>query len=236
MDDARERLIVALDVPGYETAIEMDERLGKDVLWVKVGLELFTAEGPRVVQALCDRGRKVFLDLKLHDIPNTVAGAVRSAARLGVDLLTLHAEGGPAMMQAAAEARGGKRPRLLAVTVLTSFDGSEYPGVYRAGVEDRVLAFAAEAVASGMDGVVLSPRELSLLVPRVPSGFLRVVPGIRPADASLDDQARVATPKAALESGATHLVIGRPITRASDPAAAARAIRKEMESAHVPRA
>ncbi|HET9234592.1 MAG TPA: orotidine 5'-phosphate decarboxylase / HUMPS family protein, partial [Candidatus Eisenbacteria bacterium] len=131
------------------------------------------------------------------------------------------------------EARGKNGPRLLAVTVLTSLDGSEYPDVYRVGVEDRVLAFAAQAVASGVDGVVLSSRELSLLVPRVPAGFLRVIPGIRPADASLNDQARVATPRAALESGATHLVIGRPITRASDPVAAARSILKEMEGAHV---
>jgi orotidine-5'-phosphate decarboxylase len=185
-----------------------------------------------VVEALRDSGRRIFLDLKLHDIPNTVAGAVRSASRLGVDLLTVHAEGGPAMMRAAVAERGPQgSPRLLAVTVLTSLDGSEYPEVYRAGVEDRVRAFARAARESGMDGVVASPQELPTLAEELPAGFLRVIPGIRPAGSAALDQARVATPEAALRAGATHLVVGRPITRAPDPGAAVRAILQEIADA-----
>jgi len=228
LDDARQRLIVAFDVPDLSSALELDRRLGNEVGWVKIGLELFTAEGPPVVTALRERGRRVFLDLKLHDIPNTVAGAVKSASRLGVDLLTLHAEGGPAMMRAAVAARANTRVSLLAVTVLTSLDGNEYPGMYRSAIEDRVLTFAEAAVETGMDGIVASPRELAKLVSFVPSDFARVIPGIRPAGSSTDDQARVATPRAALIAGATHLVVGRPITQASDPAAAARSILEEM--------
>ena len=228
LEDARQRLIVAFDVPDLSSALELDRRLGDEVGWVKIGLELFTAEGPPVVTALRERRRRVFLDLKLHDIPNTVAGAVKSASRMGVDLLTVHAEGGPAMMRAAVDARSNTRVNLLAVTVLTSIDGSEYPGMYSADVEDRVLAFTEAAVEAGMDGIVASPRELAKLVPFVPSDFTRVIPGIRPAGASTHDQARVATPRAALIAGATHLVVGRPITQAADPAQAARAILEEM--------
>src|SRR5262245_16322306 len=228
LDDARQRLIVAYDVPNLSSALELDRRLGEDRGWVKIGLELFIAEGPRVVIAFRERGRRVFLDLKLHDIPNTVAGAVKSASRLGVDLLTVHAEGGPAMMRAAAEARANTRVNLLAVTVLTSLDGSEYPGLYGTDIEGRVLTLAEAAVEAGMDGIVASPRELPKLVPFVPSDFSRVIPGIRPADASTQDQARVATPRAALMAGATHLVVGRPITQAPDPAKAARMILEEM--------
>ena len=228
LEEARQRLIVALDVPDAASALELDRRLGEDVLWVKVGLELFTSAGPPIVNQFVQRERRVFLDLKLHDIPNTVAGAVRNASRLGAELLTLHAEGGPAMMRAAADARGNSALKLLAVTVLTSLDGTEYPGVYQADIPDRVLAFAEAAVEAGLDGVVASPQELSTLVPFVPSDFLRVIPGIRPADASTHDQARVATPRAALIAGATHLVVGRPITQAEDPARAARAILEEM--------
>ena len=228
LDDARQRLIVAFDVPDARSAFELDRQLGRDISWVKVGLELFTAEGPSLVREFVTRGRRVFLDLKLHDIPNTVAGAVKNASRLGAELLTLHAEGGPAMMRAAAEARSDSRLNLLAVTVLTSLDGTEFPGVYHAGVEDRVLAFAEAAIEAGMNGVVASPRELPRLVPFVPSDFLRVIPGIRPADSATQDQARVATPRTALMAGATHLVVGRPITQAKDPAEAARAILEEM--------
>ena len=228
LEDARQKLIVAYDVPDLSSALELDRRLGNEIGWVKIGLELFTAEGPPVVTALRERGRRVFLDLKLHDIPNTVAGAVKSASRLGVDLLTLHAEGGPDMMRAAVAARANTRVNLLAVTVLTSLDGTEYPAVYRSSVEERVLTFAEAAVEAGMDGIVASPRELAKLASFVPSDFARVIPGIRPAGASTDDQARVATPRAALIAGATHLVIGRPITQAEDPAQAARKILEEM--------
>lgn len=228
---ARERLIVAYDVPGLGEALELDRRLGEATLWAKVGLQLFTAAGPQVVEELKARGRRVFLDLKLHDIPNTVAGGVASAAAHGVDLLTLHAEGGPAMMQAAAASRdeAGTGLRLLAVTVLTSLDGSEYPEVYRPGpVFDRVAVFARAAAEAGMDGVVCSPLELERLAPVLPPEFLRVTPGIRPAGGDLGDQARAGSPAAALSAGASHLVVGRPITRAADPAVAAAGILEEM--------
>jgi orotidine-5'-phosphate decarboxylase len=234
LDAPRERLVVALDVPGMDEALALDRRLGEEVRWVKVGLELFTAAGPAVVRELRERGRRVFLDLKLHDIPNTVAGGVRSASRLGAELLTLHAEGGPAMMRAAVEARDAEsatappRLRLLAVTVLTSLDGSEYPSVYKAGVPDRVIAFARAAAAAGVDGVVCSPLELPALASAVPAGFLRVTPGIRPRGEAEGDQARVADPAGALAAGASHLVVGRPITKAPDPPAAAREILRAM--------
>jgi orotidine-5'-phosphate decarboxylase len=220
-----DRLIVALDVPTREAALELDGRLGEEVRWVKVGLELFTAAGPDVVRALGDRGRRVFLDLKLHDIPHTVAGAVRAALALGVDLLTLHAEGGPEMMHAAREARdeAGAPARLIAVTLLTSLRGAEYPEVYRStNPTDRVVAFARAARDAGLDGVVSSPLELSRLATDFPPEFLKVTPGIRPAGNAPGDQARIATPGAALRAGATHLVIGRPITAAPDPGAAVR--------------
>jgi orotidine-5'-phosphate decarboxylase len=227
----REKLIVALDVPGREEALALDDALGADLRWVKVGLELFTAAGPQIVGDLRERGRQVFLDLKLHDIPNTVAGAVRAAARHGADLLTLHAPGGEAMMEAAVTVRNQTRSslRLLAVTVLTSLDGSEFPEVHRSpDPGERVRIFAAAAARVGMDGVVCSPRELAILPPDLPQGFLRVTPGIRPAGASAQDQARVATPAASLAAGATHLVVGRAITGAPDPAAALVAVLAEM--------
>lgn len=220
-------VVLALDVTDPDTALRVLDRL-PDLRWVKLGSVLMTGAGAPFVRQVTSRGLQVFLDLKWHDIPNTVAGAVKSASRLGVDLLTLHAEGGPAMMRAAVAARANTRVNLLAVTVLTSLEGNEYPGVYRANIEDRVLAFAEAAVEAGMDGIVASPRELSKIVPFVPSDFARVIPGIRPAGASTDDQARVATPRAALIAGATHLVVGRPITQAPDPAAAARSILEEM--------
>jgi len=231
LDTARERLIVAYDVPGIKEALELDRRLEGENLWAKVGLQLFTAAGPEVVAALKARGRRIFLDLKLHDIPSTVAGGVGSAAAHGVDLLTLHAEGGPAMMRAAAEARdaSGSGVKLLAVTVLTSLDGSEYPGVYRPGpLFERVTAFARAAVEAGMDGLVCSPLELEDLAPVLPAGFLRVTPGIRPEGEAMGDQARASGPAAALAAGASHLVVGRPITRAPDPADAARRLLEAM--------
>ena len=232
---ARGRLIVALDVPDAAAALALADRLGDAVLWYKVGLELFVAEGPPMVRALIERNRRVFLDLKLHDIPNTVAGAVRSAAGLGASLLTLHAEGGSAMMRAAREARdesGRSDLELLAVTVLTSLDGTDYPEVYRSEmVRDRVIAFARAAAEVGMDGVVASPLELDALARILPPGCLKVTPGIRPAGSAAHDQARVATPAAALRGGATHLVVGRAITQAPDPAAAALAVLGEMAEA-----
>ena len=226
-DAARDRIILALDRPDLAAAVDLVDRTGADLRWVKVGLELFTAEGPSAVRAFTERGRDVFLDLKLHDIPNTVAGAVRSAAGLGAGLLTLHAEGGPEMMRAAVAARDetGSDLRLLAVTVLTSLHGDEFPDVYRdADPAPRVLAFARAAADAGVDGIVCSPKELAPLRNAVPDGFLRVTPGIRPAGSATGDQARVATPESALADGASHLVIGRAVTASSDPAAALEAI------------
>jgi orotidine-5'-phosphate decarboxylase len=233
--DARDRLIVALDVPTAERATALVERLGDAILWYKVGLELFVAEGPGVVRALTGRGKRVFLDLKLHDIPNTVAGAVRSASRLGAGLLTVHAEGGPAMLRAAVSARD-EAPEsglgLLGVTVLTSLDGTEYPEVYRnADTRARVEVFARSAREAGMDGVVASALELDLLTAAFPAEFLKVIPGIRPAGTAAGDQARTATPADALRGGASHLVVGRAITGAADPVAAAREVLREMEGA-----
>jgi orotidine-5'-phosphate decarboxylase len=230
--DVHDQLIVALDVASGDAALKLDAALGDAVRWVKVGLQLFTAEGPPVVSALRERGRRVFLDLKLHDIPQTVAGAVWSAASHGVELLTLHAEGGPRMMETAAQARdaSGGGLRLLAVTVLTSLDGTEYPDVYRSpDTTARVLIFARAAQEAGVDGVVCSPLELESLAALGPD-FLRVTPGIRAARSAADDQARIATPAFALRAGASHLVVGRPITKAPDPAAAAAAILLEMAS------
>ena len=233
--EARDRMIVALDVPTAAAALALADRLGDAVLWYKVGLELFTAEGPDVVRALTGRGNRVFLDLKLHDIPNTVAGAVRSVSGLGADFLTVHAEGGPAMLRAAVSARNeapNSALKLLGVTVLTSLDGTEYPEVYRsADARSRVEVFARAAREAGMDGVVASALELEALAAALPGEFLKVIPGIRPAGTGAGDQARTATPAAALRAGASHLVVGRAITAAPDPPAAAREVLREMEAA-----
>ncbi len=232
--DPRDRLIVALDFPDAAGALELVDRLGDEVHRYKIGLELFTAEGPPVVREVLSRGKGVFLDLKLHDIPNTVAGAVRSASHLGVDLLTLHVEGGPEMLRAAAAARdaAGRRLRLLGVTVLTSLTGAEFPQVYRdPDPARRVLAFARAAMEAGLDGVVASPVELPALRVALPDTFLKVIPGIRFAGAGVHDQARTATPAAALSAGATHLVVGRTITAAADRVEAARAVLVDMARA-----
>jgi orotidine-5'-phosphate decarboxylase len=234
VEEARDRLIVAMDFSRADDALRFDAELGEEIRWVKVGLELFTAGGVSVASSFKDRGRRVFLDLKLHDIPNTVEGAIRVAAGHGVDLLTLHAEGGPGMMEAARRARdeSGSNLRLLAITVLTSLDGSEFPDVYRSqDIRARVRAFTAGAVEAGMDGVVCSSLELDVVTETAPEGFLRVTPGIRPAGVATDDQARIGTPLAALRAGATHLVVGRAITRSDDPHGAVRGILEEMDQA-----
>jgi len=201
----------------------------------KVGSQLFTTEGPRAIQRLAGLGFDTFLDLKFHDIPNTVAGAVAAAAKLPrVRLLTLHASGGLEMMQAARKAAGSgsARPRLLAVTVLTSLDAASLRRIGIAGSPaSRAVALAKLAKQAGMDGVVASAREVKAIRRACGSGFLIVVPGIRPAAASRDDQARAATPDAAIRAGADYLVVGRPITAASDPRAAALAIARETASA-----
>jgi orotidine-5'-phosphate decarboxylase len=230
---ARERLIVALDVPGLDPARALLDRLAGVVAVYKVGFELFTAAGPAAVELVRARGGAVFLDLKLHDIPATVAGAVRAASRLGVRFLTLHASGGAAMLRAAVEAAAGarERPRLLAVTVLTSLDRAALHRELQVpvSVEGHVAHLAALAAGAGCDGVVASAREAAPLRGLLGPRGLIVTPGIRPA-AGADDQVRVATPAAALRAGADYLVVGRPVTAAADPAAAARAILAEIEA------
>jgi orotidine-5'-phosphate decarboxylase len=227
------RLIVALDYPNAPPALALAGRLQGLCQWFKVGLELFVAEGPSVVRELRRRDVSVFLDLKLHDIPNTVAGAVRSVAALGAEFLTVHAAGGPAMLEAAAEAAASvpNAPQLLAVTVLTSLDQLQLAtiGIGHSS-EDQVLRLAETASAAGINGFVASAEEVSALRQRYPAATL-VIPGIRPAGTDTADQKRIATPAAALAAGASYLVVGRPITQAPDPAAATRAILEEMRSA-----
>lgn len=226
-------LIVALDVQTRQEAVEKVKLIGDPVDFYKIGLELFTAEGPDVVKAVKDLGKKVFLDLKFHDIPNTVAKAVKSGGRLGVDLMTIHSVGGKAMIRAAHEAAaeyGAAAPKILAVTVLTSLDQSDLAdiGILGRTPADQVLAMAKFATGNGADGLVCSAFDVGPLSPQLPLGTLFVTPGVRPAGAAVGDQKRIATPATAVRGGATHLVVGRPIMAAPDPAAAARAIRAEM--------
>jgi orotidine-5'-phosphate decarboxylase len=228
---ARDRLIVALDVPDESLAMVLVDALAGEVGMFKVGSQLFTAAGPEVVRSIVARGEHVFLDLKFHDIPNTVAGAVASAAQLGVSLLTVHGLGGRAMLEAAAGATPAMGMRLLAITVLTSHDAKSLGeiGVVRS-LDEEVRELARLARAAGIDGVVASPHEVALLREACGSDLLIVTPGIRPAGAKAGDQARAATPGKSLAAGADYLVVGRPITEAADPAAAARAIVREMEA------
>jgi orotidine-5'-phosphate decarboxylase len=226
----RERLIVALDVPQAEAARELVDRLKGRVGLFKVGSQAFTAAGPELVREIVARGERVFLDLKFHDIPNTVAGAVASTAALGVSLATVHGLGGRAMLEAAAGALPAMGTKLLAITILTSHDEGTLGEIGVGGrVADSVKRLALLARDAGMDGVVASPHEVAIVREACGPGFLIVTPGIRPAGAATGDQARSATPAAALAAGADYLVVGRPITGAKDPAAAADAIVREME-------
>jgi orotidine-5'-phosphate decarboxylase len=224
----RERLIVALDVPNAKAAQDLMGRIGDSAVFYKVGLQLFTAEGPGFVAELARSGRKVFLDLKLHDIPNTVAHAVQSVRGLGASMLTVHASGGAEMLKAAVEAAG---PQLgvLAVTVLTSLNDQRLREIGVAGrTTDQVLLLAALAQTAGCRGVVASPQEVSQLRQALGNGLAIVSPGIRPSGADKNDQQRIATPREAIRAGASHLVVGRPITDANDPAQAVEAILAEM--------
>ena len=232
MNDPRSRLIVALDVPDRASALKAVEKLSGHVGYFKIGLELFTSEGPRLVEEIRDRGEKIFLDLKLHDIPNTVKGAVRSACRLGVQMLTVHASGGAAMLAAACqEAQAASAPPLiLAVTALTSLSEEEIRGIgVSASAEQWVDRLAEMARASGVRGIVASSRELPMLRRRFQDTLQYVIPGIRPAGAALGDQVRTATPAEAIQAGASYIVVGRPILQAPDPAQAADAIVREMQ-------
>jgi orotidine-5'-phosphate decarboxylase len=233
--DPKDRLIVALDVDTVDAALDLVERLAGLARRFKIGSQLFTAAGPASVEAIRKRGGEVFLDLKYHDIPNTVAGAAREAARMGVFMFNVHASGGRAMMRAAAEAMaaigsGGRRPLVIAVTVLTSLDRaalSRELGV-SSSVEGHVLHLCALAREAGLDGCVASPNEIPVIRNQLGPGWVIVTPGVRPAGTDANDQSRIATPRAAARAGAHYLVVGRPITAAPDPAAAARAILTEM--------
>jgi orotidine-5'-phosphate decarboxylase len=234
----RDRLAIALDLPNEHEALKLVDRLGQSCQWYKVGMELYYAAGNSIVQQLRDRGFSVFLDLKLHDIPNTVAGAVRSATHAGASLLTIHASGGFAMMSAAAEAAFAPgSPRLVAVTVLTSMDASELAGIgVNASPAEQVVRLAKLAQASGIDGMVCSAEEVATLRKETGPNTLLVIPGIRPTGSAIegvlgDDQKRIATPAQAIADGASMLVVGRPITRAHDPAGVARSILQEIGQA-----
>lgn len=223
------RIVVAMDFHNTADCLAMAERLDPQQCRMKIGKELFTAEGPSVVEALMKRGFDVFLDLKFHDIPNTVAKAVSVAADLGVWMVNVHASGGERMMAAAREAieqhSGSRKPLLIAVTVLTSMDDSDLHGIgVDRPVREQVMLLAHLAQQNGMDGVVCSAQEAEGLSQAMGSDFCLVTPGIRPADATADDQRRIVTPAQAISNGSHYLVIGRPITQAADPAAACRAI------------
>jgi orotidine-5'-phosphate decarboxylase len=234
LEEARQRLIVALDVPGAAEAVTLVNRLEGTCRWFKVGLELFVAAGPAVLEPLAEQGCSIFLDLKFNDIPNTVAGAVRSAAKLGARMMTVHASGGPAMLQAARAALDGLSdpPQLLAVTVLTSMDQAQMKAI---GLERspaaQVEVLAKMGLKEGIDGFVCSPQEVAALRALTGPKSVLVIPGIRPAGSETADQKRIATPAEALRAGASYLVVGRPITQAPDPARAAEAILKEMAEA-----
>lgn len=230
---ADERLIVALDFHTMSGAKKLVKELGDTVNFYKVGMELFYSVGAEVVEWLKERNKKIFLDLKLHDIPNTVAGGVCSLMWLGADILNVHAAGGFTMMKTAADALHAEAdknsvecPKLIAVTVLTSTNQAEWYGALQ--ISEQVVEFAKLAQSAGLDGVVASPQEAKLIREACGKNFLIVTPGIRPEGADINDQSRIATPAAALQNGATHLVIGRPIRAAANPKEAAEKILAEI--------
>ncbi|MDD2502711.1 MAG: orotidine-5'-phosphate decarboxylase [Clostridia bacterium] len=236
--NCKERLIVALDVDTLQEVESLVDKLNPYVGMFKVGLQLYTSLGPKIIEVIKNRGGRIFCDLKLHDIPNTVAQSSRVLTRLGVDLLNVHASGGSKMMEAAAEAVANEasklgiiKPSLIAVTVLTSLGTEDLKeiGLDKEPVE-VVGSWAQLAKSSGLDGVVSSPKEATLIKDLCGDEFLIVTPGIRPAGNNVFDQKRITTPSDALKVGATHLVVGRPITNAPDPALAAKKILEEMEA------
>ncbi len=235
---ADDRLIVALDFPTMEQAVACVEECGAAVSHYKVGMELFYAAGAPMVTYLKDKGKHIFLDLKLQDIPNTVAHALMVLSDLGADMMNVHAVGGKKMMAEAvkavheAAAKAGKpAPKLIAVTILTSMDEEQFGALnYKNTIAEQVIALAKLAQEAGMDGVVASPKEAAGIRAACGEGFLIVTPGVRPAGASLDDQSRVATPAGAFKNGSTHIVVGRPITKAENRKAAAEAIVEEIKN------
>jgi orotidine-5'-phosphate decarboxylase len=230
-NDPRRKLIVALDVPTAAAAREIVAAIG-DSAWIyKVGMQLYTAEGPQLVRDLVRSGRRVFLDLKYHDIPHTVAAAVHEAAQLGVSMLTVHASGGAKMLRVAVDAARAVKPDLvvLAVTVLTSMDADDLEKIgIQSTVQDEVLRLASLALKSGCQGIVTSAREAAKLRAELGRDFAIVTPGVRPVGTGHGDQVRVVTPAEAIAAGASQIVVGRPITEATDPAAAARAILSQI--------
>ena len=226
-------VIIACDFPSAAETLAFLNRFGGEKPYVKIGMELFYAEGPQIVRQIKARGHKIFLDLKLHDIPNTVKKAMRVLSGLDVDMVNLHAAGTRAMMAAALEGLtrpDGTRPLLLAVTQLTSTDQAALAGelLIPASMEDVVLSYARNAAAAGLDGVVCSPLEAGRVHDSCGAAFLTVTPGVRFADAGQDDQKRVTTPQGARELGSDYIVVGRPITQAADPVAAWERCRKEF--------
>ncbi len=233
MSDARERLIVALDHPTLAAALAQVDALGDLVTRYKIGLELFSAVGPTAVEALCSRGKRIFLDLKIHDIPETVARAVAAASAhgRGVDLLTVHASGGRAMLERAVAAakQALNAPKILAVTVLTSLSAADLAADGQSlSLEDLVVKRAQLAESSGCDGVIASPQEIIAIRQVARADFLVVTPSVRPAGASSGDQKRVATAAEARARGSSAVVVGRPIRDAADPSAVARALLAEL--------
>jgi orotidine-5'-phosphate decarboxylase len=234
LSSAKDRLIVALDYPDAQDALALVDSLEDTVRWYKVGLELYLSGGNTVVQTLTRRGFSVFLDLKLHDIPNTVAGAVRAASHSGASLLTIHASGGPEMVEAAVNAARAVEaaPRILAVTLLTSIDQRQLIVTGVSGTPaEQVERLATMAIDAGADGLVCSAEESGALRRLLGPEPLLVTPGIRPAGTAVGDQKRIATPEAALRSGASYLVVGRPITQAANPKAAVESILASMAAA-----
>jgi orotidine-5'-phosphate decarboxylase len=229
--EAYERICAALDFASWKRAEPFARSIAPNVGMLKVGLELFAAEGPAVVRAAAALGRPVFLDLKLHDIPNTVEGAARSAAATGAALLTVHASGGPEMIRAAVRG-AGEQVKVLAVTVLTSLDAATLDRIGLEGPpEAAVVRLARLAVEAGAGGLVCSPQEVAAVRAAAGSELLLVVPGVRPAGAAAGDQSRIATPAEAVRAGADVIVVGRPLRDADDPADAARRIAAELQSA-----
>jgi orotidine-5'-phosphate decarboxylase len=230
--DPRERLIVALDVSTAAAAQKIVAAVGDSASTYKIGMQLYTALGPQIVRDLVASGRRVFLDLKYHDIPNTVGAAVAEAEKLGASMLTIHAAGSTKMIRAAVDA-AKVRPdlKVLAVTVLTSMDDYDLETIgVRGALEDNVVRLANLALANGCQGIVTSAREASMVRARLGDHFAIVTPGVRPTGSSMGDQVRVVTPAEAIAAGATHIVVGRPITEAPDPAAEARMILAQISS------
>ncbi len=232
----RDRLIVALDVSSATQARQIVQSIGESANTYKVGKQLFTAEGPQIVRDLVSSGRKVFLDLKFHDIPNTVAAAVREAAQLDVSMLTVHASGGSKMLKAAvdAAAQSSAKPTVLAVTVLTSLSDADLSEIgFRGNVITQVIMLGSLARKASCGGLVASAMEARELRRELGNDFAIVTPGVRPSGTAAGDQARVLTPREAIAAGSTYLVVGRPILQAAEPAKSAEAIVREIEEAMV---